>query len=129
LLTFVTFPEFDLSDDSYVEMTSTGSLQTIADTELRARLVAYYRVARNRRADARWAADHYERVESALRAQNVAVADAISLFELQRRFRSEEFQAELRHARAPTLMMFFFLEQIAGARRELLDAVEVSVPE
>jgi len=119
LAQLVMFPEFDLSDDTYVEMGSTGSLQIVRDTHLRSQILAYYRVAENVGADARWAADHYERLESALLSEGIAIADRVPLAELKTRVRSERMQAELRHARARTLTLFFFLVALE-LRRELV---------
>ena len=109
-----------------MEMGATGSLETIRDTRLRARILAYYRVAENQGADARWAAGHYQRLESALIAQGMAIADQMPLPELRERTQTAQLQAELRHARARTLTMFIFLESVAAARRELAEALEAA---
>lgn len=124
LSNFIFFPDFDLSDDSYREMLSTGTLGTIRDTKLRSRILEYYRVAEDRGADARWAAGHHEQFRAALFTQDIAVGDVISLRELRERLQGESMQTELRQARARTLVLLFFLERIAEARRGLLEAIE-----
>ena len=127
LLSFTTFPEFDLSDDSYQEMLASGALQTIEDEELRSAILAYYRTAEDIGGNERRVGQYQGRLETALSSLGVAVIDSLTLSQLASRVApGSPVHAELRRSLRDVLFQLTFLNTLVDARCALESTLESS---
>lgn len=111
------YPEFDISDDSYQEMLSRGALRVLRNSDVRAAVLAYYRVAEDLAADVMVLEEYAFWFKRTLADHGVSYGDSLGLLELARLLgRDASFVAHARRAQLLLADQATFLAEIEARR-------------
>jgi hypothetical protein len=114
------FTQFDLTDGTYREVLSTGSLRVFQDLQLRAELAAYYNLATEGAAGDERSGRFHEQFLDEIQEAGLTTSDEIMLGELIATLKGyPRMSVTLRRLRSTILNQLFNYERVASAAREL----------